>query len=114
MYSREELVDAINQLLESSHHSIQNCEKLAAVYTVLDHISPDAQPHVNSFSSYEVKQDIIGVYGDSKFLQAIAGKDTQAVWKIMNEMMDAISVLNPKLHKAVLSRLSSLDDKSIN
>jgi len=114
MYSREELVDAINQLLESSHHSIQNCEKLAAVYTVLDHISPEPQNRMEGFSSYEVKQDTIGVYGNSKFLQAIAGKDTQAVWKIMNEMMDAVSVLNPKLHKAVLSRLSSLDDKSIN
>lgn len=116
MYTREELVDAVNQLSASPNHSIQNCEKLAAVFTVLDHISPQSPPlpQESGYSFESRGGDVIEKYGDSQFLNIIAGKDSREVFKIIDEMVEAISVLNPKLHRAFLSRLSSLDDKIIN
>jgi len=118
MYTEAELVDAINQLTASSNHSIQNCEKLAAVYTVLDHISPQSPPLSQTGYSFEDRGGIeistIGRYGDSRFLKAVEGKDAREVFKIIDEMVEAIAVFNPKLHIAFLSRVSSLDDKIIN
>ena len=113
MFTREELVDAINQISSSTHHSIQNCEKLAAIYTVLDHISPTVREPEHSYDN-KSGSETVGRYGNSEFLNLITGKDPHEVWKIMNEMVEAVAVFNPKLHRAVLSRLSSLDDKIIN
>ena len=112
MFTREELVDAVNQISASSHHSIQNCEKLAAIYTVLDHLSPQS---VTGYS-YEDKseKEVIGKYGDSEFLQSIVGKDSRSVWRLVDEMVEAVAVFNPKLYRAFLSRISALDDKIIN
>lgn len=71
-------------------------------------------PQESGYSFESRGGDVIEKYGDSQFLNIIAGKDSREVFKIINEMVEAVSVLNPKLHRAFLSRLSSLDDKIID
>ena len=112
MFTQAELLDAIDEICKGKH-SIQNCEKLAAVYTVLDHIEPKSLQ--TQGYSYEVKdvQETFGQYGDSEFLKTISGKSIKESLDVINEMVDAVAVFNPKLHKAFLSRLSSLGDKII-
>lgn len=97
MFNEAELIDAINELSEG-RHSIQNCERLAAVYTVLDHLQP----------GYSYKGGGIDNYGNSEFLQIISGKDERRVFALLDELMEAIQVLNPKLYKSFIGKLEGI------
>ena len=115
MYTKYELLDGISELLEGKH-SVQNCEKLAAIYTVLDHLYPEnaekmALNSQNMGYSYDNKVEtennsVVGRYGNSEFLQAVAGEDLKSVFLLLNELMDAVAVLMPKLYNNFMHRLT--------
>lgn len=111
MFTKAELVDAINQL-EEGKHSIQNCEKLAAIYTVLDHLYGEPKiekPDVGySYDNRIEAETTIGNYGDSEFLNAISGKSAKEVWRLIDELVDALSVLNPRLLSNFYIKLDEL------
>ena len=104
MFTQAELMDGIHELLEGKK-SIQNCEKLAAVYTVLDHLYPaDSIPTGYSGSS-EVKADYIPKYGDTDFLIAISGKNPADMWMLMDDLMTALFAINPRLYDSVMQKI---------
>lgn len=110
MFTKAELIDAINEL-EEGKHSIQNCGKLAAIYTVLDHLYPE-EPRQEytlargySGESEEEKAEIISDYGDTEFLSAISGKNAESVWLLMDELMTTLMVVNPRLYDSVLRKI---------
>lgn len=118
MYTKYELLDGISELLEGKH-SVQNCEKLAAIYTVLDHLYPEnaenqqktALNSQNMGYSYDNKVEtenkpVVGRYGNSEFLQAVAGEDLKSVFLLLDELMDAVAVLMPKLYDNFMHRLT--------
>lgn len=108
MFTEAELIDAIDQI-NNSKHSIQNCERLAAIYTVLDHLYGEEKPMVNKGYSNDNKiESEVGLYGDSKFLNMIQGKSAKDVWLLMDELVDAVSVFNPRLMNSFFDRLSEL------
>lgn len=100
MLSKRELTDAINEL-ERSPRSYQDCAKLATFYSLYDHLYPEVMP---GYSGAE--QSVVELYGDSDFLQAIAGKDAAFAWELMDELMSAIKVLNPRLYDSVFRKLN--------
>lgn len=102
MYTQAELQDAIDQLHEGKH-SIVNCEKLAAIYTVMDHLTPTNRGY--SFDSETKASQTIGYYGDSKFLQAVQGRNEAETWRLIDELMDTLSIINPRLYDSVMRRL---------
>lgn len=102
MYTQAELQDAIDQLQEGKH-SIANCERLAAVYTVLDHINPDFRGY--SFDNGDKTEPTVGYYGKSEFLQAVQGKSEAEIWRLIDELMETLSVVNPRLYDSVMRRL---------
>lgn len=115
MFTKYELLDGISEIMEGKH-TIQNCEKLAAIYTVLDHLYPENDEKVqknvqNVGYSYENRTEtesrpVVGRYGNSDFLQAVAGKDTQDVFLLLNELMDATAVLAPRLYDSAMRKLT--------
>ena len=111
MFTREELIDAINEL-EGGRHSIQNCERLAAIYTVLDHLyepTEDIKPDFGySYDNRVEAESIIGSYGNSEFLKKISGKPSRDVWRLINELVEAVSVFNPRLMSNFITKLDNL------
>ena len=77
MFTRAELDDAVNELLDGKH-SIQNCEKLAAIYTMLDHLYGEEKPMIQASHDNETESEV-GYYGSSDFLKTIAGKSAKDV-----------------------------------
>lgn len=116
MYTKKELTDAIEEI-GGSKHTIQNCERLAAVYTVMDHLYPRADyPEEKPVNGYSGAQDPVSVpetsgtvkkFGDSEFLTEIVGKDEKKIWLLMDEVMDTISVLNPRIYDSVIRRIKN-------
>ena len=108
MYTKVELLDAIDQLNEAKH-TVQNCEKLAAVYTVLNNLYPE--DHI-TFEGYSgdapPTESIVSNHGKSEFLSLIAGKEADKAWLMIDELMVTLQVLNPQLYQNVLNKLKTL------
>ncbi len=108
MYSEVELLDAIDQI-NNGKHTIQNCEKLAAIYTVLDHLYGRQRiPMDTGYSNDNKIESEIGLYGKSEFLKIVAGKPAKDVWLLIDELVDAIQVLNPKLASNFMEKIESI------
>lgn len=101
MFSKNEILDAIDEL-EMSPATYQNAEKLATFYSLYDHLYIQKEP-MNRIES--VREVIIDRYGDSEFMRAIEGKDAEKEWLIMEELMETIRLLQPRLYQATLDKL---------
>lgn len=76
------------------------CEKLATFFIIKDHL-------YGSGEKAEIRTETLVDYmGDSEFLNAITGKKAEDVWMVMNELMDAIAVTNPRLYDATMRKLA--------
>ena len=101
MFTKSELLDAIDEL-EASPATYQNAEKLATFYLLYDHLYVTKEPEARIESVEEVK---IYRYGDSEFLQVISGQKSEDVWKIIDELMTTVRVLQPKLYQATIDKI---------
>lgn len=102
MFTKNELLDAIDEL-EMSPATYQNCQKLSTFYSLYDHLYGDNRPSLET-----VRQTIIEDYGDSDFLRAVEGSDAEKVFMILDELLDAVKVLQPRLYDATLTALNDI------
>lgn len=105
MFTKAELLDAIDELSQGKH-SVQNCEKLAAIYTVLDHLYPAEEIIPMGYSGEAPSAESIPRYGESEFLGAISGKDPADMWMLMDELMSTLAAINQRLYDAVLRKIT--------
>ena len=102
MFSRKELLSAIAEC-EAGTNNFQNCQKLATLYTIYDHLYTEPVTLQET-----VQENKIGDYGDSDFLQTVSGKKAEEVWKVVDELMETVNALQPKLYEAVLRKLKEV------
>ena len=48
----------------------------------------------------------IGHIGESDFLRKIEGKDAEEMWLLMDELMETLRVVNPRLYNGVMRKVS--------
>lgn len=101
MFTKNQLLDAIDEL-ETSPSNYQNCEKLATFYLLYDHLYGDKKPLAVQETAKEV---MISSHGGSDFLRTVEGQEASKVWMVMDELMDTIQALNPRLYNATLQEL---------
>lgn len=100
MFSRRELLDAIDEC-EKGMNSYQNCQKLATLYSIYDHVYGEPVTPQKT-----VQEEVVDVYGDSDFLKAVAGKKAESVWPVIDELMATVNAIQPRLYEAVLRKLN--------
>lgn len=72
-------------------------------------VGEEEQRNERAYSSAaSEKSRIAPLRGDSEFLQAIDGKDSAAVWSVMDELMDTLRVVNGKVYDSVLRKIRNL------
>ena len=94
------MIDEINgeiAKLENQPASYANIERLAWLYIVRDHLTVSPP---SSVSGSEIPQ------GKSDYYCACAGKSIAEIMDVMDDLMNALMVIQPKLYSAVISRLS--------
>lgn len=112
MIRRQDLLDAIAET-EKRPNDYHKCEKLATYYTLLSHLYPEIderpQPGMMSgeFSFDNAPEAVVGHYGESDFLKAMSGKDEREAWELMDELMQTLAVLNPRLRDSVMRKLNN-------
>lgn len=95
MISKRELEQAIREC-EDGRVSYQNCEKLATFYTLYDHL----------YAEYPQEEVMDQPRIESKVLEIAGNKDAVEVWALVDELVDAVQVLNPKLYQNFIAKLA--------
>ena len=103
---KSELVEAKERLLNEEKSTFQNCEKLAAVCTVLDHCYPENVPIFERSYSGD-NNNTVGNYGDSEFLREVEGMNPQKIFSLVDELVTATMVYNPRLYRAFMRKLTN-------
>ena len=112
MITEQDLLEAIAECNGVRDPNAATCLKLASYYTIRDHMYPKMAEVPSVPYSYKAppsEADItIDFSGDTDFARAINGRDQRDVWPVMDELMTAIRVLNPRLYAATIRKLNDL------
>lgn len=101
MISLDEIERTILELESRRDTTFATCEKLATLYVVRDHLEPSEKPISEEAS-------VVSSGGNTEFMAACDGLPTEEVLKVVNELMDAVQMVNPKAYRSVIDKLKSL------
>lgn len=108
MLERRELDERIAEIVNKRNQTVSEIKDLAAFIIARNDLGKD-----EAAGSYgdaapmtaPIVETIIGNYGDSEFLQLIAGKNSDHVWAVLSEAMETLKVMQPRFYAGVLRRI---------
>lgn len=106
----KEIEWAISEL-EQEESSFPVYAKLADLYAVRNEMLgiSSQQPQIAAYSSSrDSASEPPPQYGDSEFLQAVAGIPAADAWAVMDELMETLRAVNPRVYASVMRKLQSL------
>ena len=112
MITEQDLQEAIAECEGQRNPNANTCIKLAAFYTIKNQLygsAPEPKPLRYSLAPNPIPQISAGAvryHGDSDFANAISGKDPDAMWAVMDELMTALQVVNPRLYDSVMRKIA--------
>lgn len=120
MITEKDLEEAIAECQGQRNPNASTCIKLAAFLTIqkelfgekqIAEISKTSIPAYSYASGPEesVEEHTVGYYGDSDFLRAIEGHNAEDVWLIMDELMESMAVIQPRIYDQVMRRIRNIE-----
>ena len=107
MIKENDLIEAIAECQGERNPNANTCIKLAAYYTILREMRPEAERMPEQEYSYD-EPPINEYESGSDFGQAIKGKDLNAVMAVVDEIMETLRVFSPRLYDAAMRKLATL------
>lgn len=101
MFGKAELLREI-QKAEKNPQSLRDYEKLAILYTIYEHLYVEKCVRTERF-----EEEVIGRHGDSDFLSLVADRNSEGVWKALDELMDELQVRFPDMYLETLTKIQS-------
>jgi hypothetical protein len=71
-------------------------------------------PQPMSMQSYSAPQTLeqVEIYvetnGDSEFLKAVDGRKAEKVWKLIDELVEAVKILHPRMYPTFIDKVQDL------
>lgn len=110
MITEMDLQEAIAECQGQRNPNASTCIKLAAFYTIRRELFGEEKdvgqlpPSGYSYAAPESEPMIMND-SDSEFARMIDGRPQAEIWPLMDEMMDTIHAIHPRLYNAVMERL---------
>ena len=104
MITEQDLNEAIAECQGQRNPNANTCIKLAAFLTIKKEMFPEEQEVPYSYS-FATPPETISYQSDSDFAQAIQGMEQKELLSVIDELMDAVKVLNPRLYDSVMRKL---------
>ena len=108
MITRRDLDEQIEYITGKINQSPEDCVRLAAYYTIRDHLDGMEIPQAYGAAppvQADVVEETIGAHGETEFLRAITGQNADAVWAVIDETMSTLKLMEPRLYAGVLRKL---------
>ena len=121
MLTASDLIAEIERYERRETLSPQDCVQLAAYYTLLS--TPSLEPseskpieHTQYSFTYngalaapaQKTPETVSVNGDSEFLRAVDGRKADKVWKLMDELVEAVKILHPRMYTTFIDKVQDL------
>lgn len=116
MITEQDLQEAIAECQGERNPNANTCIKLAAFYTIKEHLFPEKKEEVqalpyNAYSYASPPDDVettIDYYSDTEFGRLIDGRKASEIWPIVDELVsEAVQTFNPRLYEAFLRKIKS-------
>ena len=109
MITEKDLQEAIAECQGQRNPNASTCIKLAAFYTIKRELIGEGK-YVDQLPGYSYatqteSEPMIMNDSDSEFARMIDGRPQAEIWPLMDEMMDTIHAIHPRLYSAVMDRL---------
>lgn len=108
MITETDLKAAIAECQGKRNPDANTCIKLAAFYTIQREMfgeEKQAEP-IPSYSYASAPESLIEYDGESEFAKSIDGRKQDEVLPILEELMQTLQVIQPRLYNAVMNKLS--------
>ena len=107
MITENELKQAIAECHGERNPNANTCVKLAAFYTIQDHLFGTSCSRENNALSFSASPEPYAVSGlsESEFSKAIDGKTWGAVFPVLDELAATLSVLCPRLYRGLIAEI---------
>ena len=104
MITEYALQEAIAECKGKKDPNRDTCMMLAAFYTIQDHLYPK---EVRTSYSYAAPEQTGQVSYDSgtEFSDAIRGRDIDEILPVLDECMDAVKTMLPRLYNGIMNKL---------
>lgn len=112
MLDRKE-IDIEIARLEYGESSYPAYAKLANLYTIRDRMDRQERqtPYEAAYSAAPASagySSAVEDYGDSDFLRVVYGKDQAEAWAVMDDLMDTLHTVNPRVYEGVMRKIRAL------
>ena len=116
MISEKDLNEAIAECVGKRNPTASTCMKLAAFLTIKNELygsrqeeqdkeAPESKTPVLPYSYAYSDEKTLGLYGNSEFAKTINGRSADEIMPVMDELMDALKVVNPRLYEGTMRRI---------
>ena len=115
MITEQDLKEAIAELQGRRNPTSTDCQKLAAYYTILDHLADVTDDEIRGasaalpYSRTEPPQadNLIDYNFTCQTLRdGLNGRNSDVAYMILDELMNAVKVTNPELYRFAVRKLS--------
>lgn len=107
MITEQDLQAAIAECQGVKKPNRETCMMLAAFYTIYDHLYPPNNNSIEPSYSYASEPtEQVRYDSGSEFSDAIRGRDINEILPILDEAMDAIKTLLPRLYNGIMRQLT--------
>lgn len=104
MITAEDLQEAIAECEGERNPNANTCIKLAAFYTIRNELYPD-EPSPIKLPQYSYAEPTISYSSNSEFGQMVYNMEWDDVMYVMDELMDTLRVMMPRLYDGVMRKL---------
>ena len=102
MISEKDLETAIAECQGKRNPDARTCIMLAAFYTIKREMFGGGQEY--SFAPAPV-QNTIEIDSDSEFAKVVNGRNQKDIMPVLDELMDTLTIVYPRLYDAVMRKL---------
>ena len=105
MISKRELEGAIDDIERKPNCNFDDCQKLAVYYTLYNELygQPIQQKAV------PIEEEIVHAISESEFMKSIDGKQAAKIWKVMDELLESVRLINDRLYSSVIRKVKDYD-----
>ena len=118
MITEKDVLNAIDECMQDPITGNKRAA-LAQLFIIHDHLFgeltraqevPQMPMPMQSYSAPPMEQVEIYVEtnGDSEFLKAIDGRKAERVWKLMDELVEAVKILHPRMYTTFIDKVQDL------
>lgn len=110
MITEFDLQEAIAECQGTRNPNASTCIKLAAFLIIQKELYGEKDHTVMEVPQYSFdagKPNTVNYYSDTEFAELIEGKDANAMWAIVDELMSTLQVIEPRLYAAVIRKIKS-------